>query len=78
VERFARLTDPHFPVKALPYTRKVTQVWCVFFVVNGSLSALSCLDPHWWAWYNGGIAYLLIGAMMGAEWLVRQRAKRHW
>ena len=28
-----------------------------------------------WALYNGLIAYVLIGLLFGAEWLVRQRVK---
>jgi uncharacterized membrane protein len=33
-----------------------------------------------WFYYNGIIAYLLVGVMFGAEWLVRRRvlAGYHW
>lgn len=75
IERIARLRDPVLPVEAVAYTRRVTQVWCIFFVLNGC----TAFATAWWgsdaAWalYNGLIAYLLIGALFAAEWLVRRR-----
>src|SRR6187402_2914005 len=39
IERFARLQQPDLPVQAIPYTRKVTWVWCGFFVVNGAIAS---------------------------------------
>ena len=36
VERLARLQDPALPPAAIGYTRRVTQVWCGFFVINGA------------------------------------------
>ena len=38
VERLARLQDPVLPPYAVAYTRRVTQVWCGFFVLNGALA----------------------------------------
>ncbi len=78
VERFARLRHPELPAKAVGYTRRVTWAWCLFFVFNGSAAALTALwaSDEIWALYNGFIAYLLIGALAGGEWLVRQRVMR--
>ena len=36
VERIARLSDPDLPPQGVAYTRRVTQVWCGFFVFNGA------------------------------------------
>ncbi|WP_434638352.1 hypothetical protein ACMYSK_20895 [Klebsiella sp. I138] len=75
VERLARIQDPQLPAAAVGYTRRVTQVWCVFFSVNGSIALATALygDMALWTAWNGMIAYLLIGALMGGEWLVRRR-----
>ena len=27
----------------------------------------------WWTLYNGGISYVLIGLLMGVEWLLRKK-----
>ena len=27
-----------------------------------------------WAWYNGAISYVLMGALLAGEWLIRPRA----
>jgi len=77
VERLARLTEPDLPPQGVAYTRRVTQVWCGFFVVNGSLALATALwaSERTWALYNGGIAYVAMGALMGGEWLLRQRLR---
>lgn len=77
VERIARLTEPDLPPEGVAYTRKVTRVWCCFFVVNGALAATTALwaSDKIWALYNGLIAYILMGLLFGVEWLVRRRVR---
>lgn len=76
IETLARLREPELPDAAVAYTRKVTLVWTVFFAVNGTVAlATVYLDRTWWALYNGLIAYLLMGVLFGAEWLVRRRVR---
>jgi uncharacterized membrane protein len=74
IERFARLGEPDLPRAAVRYTRRVTQVWCLFFVGNGAIALYTALyaGRDAWALYNGCIAYLLMGALFGGEWLVRR------
>ena len=75
IERLARLQDPALPAEAIRYTRGVTQVWCGFFVVNGTLALTTVLlgDMALWSLYNGLLSYLLMGTLMGGEWLLRRR-----
>jgi uncharacterized membrane protein len=75
VERIARLHDPKLPQEAVQYTRRVTQVWCLFFVGNGLIALWTALrqSAHVWFWYNGVFAYLLIGSLFAGEWLIRRR-----
>lgn len=77
VERMARLRDPVLPPAALAYTRRVTQVWCGFFVFNGSVALATALwaSERTWALYNGVLSYALMGTLFAGEWLVRQRVK---
>ncbi|KAA9001940.1 DNA gyrase subunit B [Affinibrenneria salicis] len=77
VERLARLREPDLPPAAVAYTRRVTQVWCVFFIVNGSVAAATCLAGNliWWTGWNGMISYLLMGLLMAGEWVVRRRLR---
>ncbi|CAA0091578.1 Uncharacterised protein [Zhongshania aliphaticivorans] len=76
IESIARKTDPDLPESGVRYTRKVTLVWCVFFLVNGLLSLYSLTQSReFWALYNGMISYILMALLMAAEWLVRQRVK---
>lgn len=78
VERLARLSEPDLPPSGVRYTRKVTVVWCVFFLLNGAAAAYTAAftSDAVWALYNGLIAYVLMGCLMGTEWCVRQFVKR--
>ena len=61
----------------MAYTRKVTQVWCGFFVLNGGLALGTALwaSDATWALYNGLIAYGLMGVLFAGEWVVRRRVR---
>ncbi|WP_431224925.1 hypothetical protein ACQ86O_08870 [Serratia sp. L9] len=75
IERIARLRDPQLPSSGVIYTRRVTQVWCVFFILNGSVALFTVLygDVRLWTLWNGMISYLLMGMLMVCEWLMRCR-----
>ncbi|WP_211451299.1 hypothetical protein [Collimonas antrihumi] len=78
IERMARLSDPALPVYAIAYTRRVTQVWCVFFVINGTLALLTAIwaSAAAWSFYNGVLAYVLMGCLFAGEYLVRIIVRR--
>lgn len=78
IERLARIREPDLPREGVAYTRKVTQAWCLFFVLNAAVSAATVLwaSDEVWMLYNGLIAYILIGLMLAVEWLVRQRVRK--
>ncbi len=77
VERLARLEDPDLPPKGVAYTRKVTQVWCCFFIINAAISLATIWygDPWLWSLYNGIVFYLLMGLLMAVEMAVRRKVK---
>ncbi len=76
IEKFARLAQRNIalPPETCAYCRRVTWVWVGFFCLNIALSVLTALCDSWglWALYNGVISYVLIGLLMGGEWLVRR------
>lgn len=74
IERFARLRHPHLPEQALPYLRQVTRIWCGFFILNGGLIAVFIFQGNmrWWTLYTGFISYILMGVLLGGEWMYRQ------
>ncbi|WP_193370912.1 hypothetical protein [Pelagibius marinus] len=73
IERFARLTEPNLPDEGVRYTRQVTKVWCIFFIINGSIALYSSVAASmaFWTLYNGGIAYLLMAALFSGEYVFR-------
>ena len=77
VERLARLQQPDLPAAGVRYTRRVTQVWCAFFILNGSLATVTAVwaSDQVWVLYNGFLAYVMIAVLFAGEWLVRQRVK---
>lgn len=73
IERFARLQDPSLPEAAVIYTRKITQIWCGFFIINGTISLVTTqLSIESWTLYNGLISYILMGILFAGEWLYRK------
>ncbi|HVS18529.1 MAG TPA: hypothetical protein VMT18_08010 [Planctomycetota bacterium] len=76
VGRFARAQSrmEALPATAESYCRKVTVLWCAFFLGNALVTALLALwgPLGWWAAYTGAIAYLLAGALMALEFLYRR------
>ncbi len=77
VERLARFDDPDLPPKGVAYTRKVTQVWSVFFLVNAAISLATVWYGDQWLWslYNGLIFYVLMGLLMAGEMIVRRKVR---
>jgi uncharacterized membrane protein len=75
IERLARLRDPELPPAAVRYTRRVTEVWCLFFIFNGAIAAYTALaaSREAWALYTGFITYLLMGILFAGERIARRR-----
>ncbi len=80
VERFARMQEPELGPAQVAYCRRVTVVWCSFFVFNGALSAYLALfaEVAAWALYTGVIAYVLMGVLGATEYLVRKARFREY
>ncbi len=78
IELFARIQEPNLPPSGVQYTRKVTIVWCCFFIVNGCIASYTILIDNiaLWTLYNGLISYLLMGLLFGIEWIIRQKVKK--
>ncbi len=79
VERIARATTRDLPEQAVPYLRRVTIAWSIFFVCNGAAALFTATETSFetWTLYNGFLAYLLIGLMFGAELVARQRVMKN-
>lgn len=78
IEIFARRMETDFPAVAISYTRYVTQIWCGFFIVNGSIAFITAMwaTEEIWLLYTGVISYVLMGLLFSGEFLYRQRFKR--
>lgn len=80
VFRFATLQDKSIissknERKIYDYCKKVTIAWCLFFIINGLISAFTAFfcDARIWSIYNGGISYVLMGLMFTIEFIIRRR-----
>ncbi len=65
------------------YCKKVTIVWCCFFIINGSISICTAFADKLfnisaqkanaiWSIYNGGISYVLMGLLFTVEYIIRK------
>ncbi len=87
--RFATLADKSiigssYENQVKLYCKKVTIVWCCFFILNGAVATITTFadkifgfSPEMarkiWAMYNGGISYVLMGTLFVVEFIVRKR-----
>jgi uncharacterized membrane protein len=78
VELIARLQTADLPPEGVRYTRRVTQIWCCFFVVNGGLALATAwsADLKLWAIYNSAVSYGLMGLLFSGEYIVRRHVQR--
>ena len=78
IERLALLREPNLHPLVVLYTRRVTQIWCAFFVINGLIALGTALwaSEVVWSLYTGLISYILMGLLFGGELLYRPRFKR--
>jgi acyl-coenzyme A synthetase/AMP-(fatty) acid ligase/3-hydroxymyristoyl/3-hydroxydecanoyl-(acyl carrier protein) dehydratase len=60
------------------YCRKVTLVWCVFFILNGGMALRTVFfaSDRFWSVYNGGLSYILMGLIFAGEFVVRKMADK--
>lgn len=74
IERFARMQVDDLSGEEVAYCRTVTAIWCGFFVLNGSVTAvLAAAGPFsWWVAWTGGVAYALMGLLFTIEYVVRK------
>lgn len=80
VEWFARLQVKYLSPEELLYCRRVTWVWCSFFVLNAALS-LSTIFLHnmkLWTLYNGLLSYVLMGMLFAVEYVYRHYRFRRY
>jgi uncharacterized membrane protein/3-hydroxymyristoyl/3-hydroxydecanoyl-(acyl carrier protein) dehydratase len=74
VETLARSQIGTLSPEERAYCRRVTALWCAFFVGNGTLAAQLALTSteEAWALYNGCLSYLLMGLLFASEFVYRQ------
>jgi len=78
IEEIVRLRRPDLPSHVTAYLRNVTIVWLAFFMINASISAATAFSGSLklWMLYNGFIAYLIMGALLAGEFVLRPVAAR--
>lgn len=73
VERMARRRRASLSSEDVTYCRRVTEMWCGFFLANGALVlGLALRAPlGLWALYTGFVAYALVGVLFVGEMTYR-------
>ncbi len=80
VERLARLQVDRLSAAEVRYCRRVTWIWCGFFVVNGAVALALALrrDLAAWTFYTGFLAYVLMGVLFSIEYVYRHARFRRY
>lgn len=80
ITRFALLHEPNLSDFGKKYTKNLTILWSIFFVINGMVAYALIFfdDKSYWAYYNGFISYILIGFIFAIEFLIRGIAKKRY
>ena len=77
VEVLARRMGEALDARGVVYCRRVTVVWTLFLSVHLAITVATVFASHEvWVFYNGFLAYVLMGALFAGEWLVRRRLRR--
>lgn len=74
IERFARIQHPDLTFEERHWCRLWTIIWTAFFAFNVVLAGLFTLthSVEWWTYYNGLIAYVVMGTLFTSEYVVRK------
>ena len=76
VERLARKMGENLDERGVLYCRRVTVAWVIFLSLHLAVTISTLfMSLSLWAWYNGCIAYMLMGGMFIGEFLIRRRVK---
>jgi uncharacterized membrane protein len=80
IERLARLSGMAISPAGIRYTRGVTILWSVFFLVNGSIAAWLALRDSLaaWAMWTGVWGYVAAAVLMAVEFVYRQRYRARY
>jgi len=74
IERFARAqVVAELSQEEIAHCRRMTWLWCAFFLLNGSVALWLALVGNLEAWtiYTGIVSYILIGGLLAGELLYR-------
>lgn len=79
-----RVAGSSYEGQVRAYCKKVTIVWCAFFIINGSVAAFTTfynfgsarLNNTIWAAYNCAISYVLMGTLFAIELIVRHKVDK--
>lgn len=73
ITKIAKAREPNLPEIAEIYTRNLTKIWAIFFVINGSICAiLPLFSENLWLIYTGILSYFLIATLFFSEILYRK------
>ena len=77
IEKLAAPFEPTPSEHARLYMRRVTYIWLVFLCLNTAASLYTILsaDIDLWTFYNGFLAYVLMGMLFILEYIIRQRVR---
>ncbi len=80
IEIFARRQVKSLSEQEVRYCRKLTGLWSLFFIINGSISLITAVagNMEHWIIYNGFLSYIMIGLFFSIEMTYRYYRFRNY
>lgn len=76
VEVIARKMGEVLDARGVAYCRNVTRLWVIFLSAHLAVTLATVFaPPAVWVWYNGCVAYVLMGGLFVGEWLYRKKVR---
>ena len=77
IEVFARKMGETLDARGIAYCRQVTRIWVAFLSVHLLVTVATVfLSREIWVFYNGFLAYVLMGSLLLGERLYRRKVRR--
>lgn len=72
-QQILKLNEVALPAEIASYTRKLTLIWTLLFILMAAVASLLAIsgETAWWAIFTGVISYLLVSILFIGEYFLR-------
>lgn len=74
IEKIVSIKTPEISENISIYLYRLTMIWVLFFIINGSIILYLTIYSSWESWvlYTGVLSYIAMGTLFVCEWIFRK------